>query len=320
MGDEWFVLPQDEAFVPITDALPGAAGEDEARNIVSRHHNVDREPGFYLRVVLARCWLCDNYHFTVTVQRRVGYGVVRYQGTDMSGILAIETATDACSVAVSIGGQLRECHEIAPRQHSQLLFAMLEELLPGGDLADAGIEVIAYGSGPGSFTGLRIAASAVQGIAYSCGLPAVAVPTLAVLAQTALRRGEVDAADTVLSSIDARINEVFSAVYTFEDNRAVLREGPWACAPADLAPMLPGDLCAVGSGGQFVEQFPQALRARIRPCAPGLLPAARDMIPLALARFQSGATQTARQVQPVYLRDEIAWKKLAEQGRPDGRR
>jgi tRNA threonylcarbamoyladenosine biosynthesis protein TsaB len=320
MGDEWFALPHDKTFVPITDAPSGAAGEYEARNIVSRHHNVNREPCFYLWVVLACCWLCDNYPFTVTVQRSVGYGVARYLGTDMTGILAIETATDACSVAVSIGGQLRERHEIAPRQHSQLLFVMLEELLPGGDLTGAGIEVIAYGSGPGSFTGLRIAASAVQGIAYSCGLPAVAVSTLAVLAQTALRRGEVDAADTVFCSIDARINEVFSAVYTFEDKRAILRDGPWACAPADLAPALPGELCAVGSGCQFAEQFPQALRARIRLCAPGLLPAAQDMIPLALARFRSGDIQTARQVQPVYVRDEIAWKKLAEQGRPNGQR
>jgi tRNA threonylcarbamoyladenosine biosynthesis protein TsaB len=237
----------------------------------------------------------------------------------MTGILAIETATDACSVAVSVGGQLRECHEIAPRQHSQLLFAMLEKLLPGGDLAGMGIRVVAYGSGPGSFTGLRIAASAVQGIAYSCGLPAVAVSTLAVLAQTALRLGEVDATDTVLCSTDARINEVFSAVYTFEENRAVLRGGPWACAPADLAPGISGVLRAVGSGCQFVAQFPPALRASIHSCAPALLPAAQDMIPLALERFRAGDIQSPRQVQPVYVRDEIAWKKLAEQGRPHGK-
>jgi tRNA threonylcarbamoyladenosine biosynthesis protein TsaB len=236
----------------------------------------------------------------------------------MTGILAIETATDACSVAISVDGHIRERHVIAPRQHSQLLFAMLEELVPGGDLAGTGIRVLAYGSGPGSFTGLRIAASAVQGIAYSCGLPAVAVSTLAVLAQTALRLGEVGAGDTVLCSIDAHINEVFSAVYDYEDNLAVLRGGPWACAPAELTPDQGEILCAVGSGCQFMEQFPQSLRARIRSSAPGLLPAARDMIPLALAQFQAGEIQSARDVQPVYVRDEITWKKLAEQGRSLG--
>ena len=117
----------------------------------------------------------------------------------MIGILAIETATDACSVAVLIDEQIRECHQVAPRQHSQLLFAMLRELLPRGNLREQGIGVIAYGSGPGSFTGLRIAASAVQGLAYSCGLPAIAVPTLAVLAQTALRQGVASPEDTVFA-------------------------------------------------------------------------------------------------------------------------
>jgi tRNA threonylcarbamoyladenosine biosynthesis protein TsaB len=232
----------------------------------------------------------------------------------MIGILAIETATDACSVAVSVDGHIRERFAIAPRQHSQLLFTMLEELLPGGDLADLGIQAIAYGCGPGSFTGLRIAASAVQGLAYSCNLPAIAVSTLAVLAQSAWRQGEVGAGDTVLCTIDARINEVYSAVYAFEENLAVLLEGPWACAPSDLSPAAFGSLCAVGSGCHFLDEFPLGLRAKIRSCIPDLLPAARDMIPLALAKFRAGEFQSPRQVQPLYVRDEISWKKLHEQG------
>ena len=117
--------------------------------------------------------------------------------SDMTGILAIETATDACSVAVFVDGEISERYAIAPRQHSQLLFDMLEELLPGGNLADSGIQAIAYGSGPGSFTGLRIAASAVQGLAYSCDLPAIAVSTLTVLAQSAWRLDNLGAGDTV---------------------------------------------------------------------------------------------------------------------------
>jgi len=233
----------------------------------------------------------------------------------MIGILAVETATDACSVAVSVGGQIRERHTIAPRQHSKLLFTFLEELLPGGNLRDQGIEVIAYGSGPGSFTGLRIAASAVQGLAYSCGLPAIAVSTLAVMAQSALRQGEVGAQDIVLPVLDARINEVYSAVYAFEENLAVLREGPWACAPSDLSPEEPGPLRAVGSGCSFLNQFPPALRTRIHSNISHLLPHARDIVPLALAKYARGEVQSPPQVQPVYVRDEISWKKLAEQGK-----
>jgi tRNA threonylcarbamoyladenosine biosynthesis protein TsaB len=235
--------------------------------------------------------------------------------SDMTGILAIETATDACSVAISVDGQISERYAIAPRQHSQLLFTMLEEILPGGNLAELGIQAIAYGCGPGSFTGLRVAASAVQGLAYSCDLPAIAVSTLTVLAQSALRGCYAGADDTVLCTIDARINEIYSAVYTYEDNLAVLREGPWACAPADLSPAESGSLCAVGSGCHFLDQFPLWLQAKIRSCAPDLLPAAQDMIPLAIAKFHGGEVQYPWQVQPVYVRDEISWKKLHEQGR-----
>ena len=97
----------------------------------------------------------------------------------MTGILAIDTATDACSVAAFVDGQIRELHEVIPRQHSQRLFGMLRELLPSGDLRSQGIGAIAYGCGPGSFTGLRIAASAVQGLAYANELPAVSISSLA---------------------------------------------------------------------------------------------------------------------------------------------
>lgn len=233
----------------------------------------------------------------------------------MTGILAIETATDACSLAVCLNGEYRERHVIAPRQHSQLFFSMLGDLLPGGNLVECGIEVIAYGCGPGSFTGLRIAASAAQGLAFSSRLPVVAVPTLSVLAQTALRLGVTASDDTVLCTLDARINEIYSAVYSYESDLAVLREGPWACAPGELAPEGEGALYAVGSGCQFNMQFRSSLRARVQAYALDVLPAARDMIPLALAKFRRGEVQVARDVQPVYVRDEISWKKLADQGR-----
>lgn len=233
----------------------------------------------------------------------------------MTGILAIETATEACSVAVFVQGQFRERHEIAPRQHSQLLFRMLGELLPPGDIRQQGIEAIAYGSGPGSFTGLRIAASAVQGLAYTCDLPVVPVSTLAALAQSALRNGHAGAQDRVLAILDARINEVYSAVYAFRDGLAVLEQGPWACAPVDLAPVEEHTLCAVGNGCEFFSQFSENLQQRIVSQHTGLLPSARDLVPLAQAAIARNEVQSASQVQPVYVRDEISWKKLSEQGR-----
>lgn len=235
----------------------------------------------------------------------------------MTGILALETATDACSVAVYRDGRIDERHVLAPRLHSQLVFTMLAELLPAGGLAAQGIDVVAYGSGPGSFTGLRIAASTAQGLAYSSGLPAIPVSTLAVMAQGALRQGAVSNGDDVLCTLDARINEIYAAVFAYEDGLAVVREGPWACPPADLLPAGTRPLCAVGNGCAFLEQFPGALRARIQTVLPAILPAARDIIPLALASWSRGETQSARSIQPVYVRDEISWKKLADQAGHD---
>ena len=233
----------------------------------------------------------------------------------MTGILAIETATDACSVALALDGVLVSRHRVAPREHSQLIFSMLGELLPGGDLPEQGVQVLAYGCGPGSFTGLRIAASAVQGLAYSSKLPVVAVSTLAVMAQTALRLGVVNEGNPVLCTLDARINEVYSAVYVFKQSRAVLSDGPWACAPAELMPSGEQPLQVIGNGGNFIEQFSPALQARIRSCNASVLPDAQDLIPLALEKYSVGDIQEPRNVQPVYLRDEISWKKLADQGK-----
>jgi tRNA threonylcarbamoyladenosine biosynthesis protein TsaB len=233
----------------------------------------------------------------------------------MTGILAIDTSTDACSVAVAIDGQITERYEYAPRQHNQLLFGMLRALLPDGDIRNHGIDAIAYGCGPGSFTGLRIAASAVQGLAYTNDLPVVAVSTLAVIAQAALRHGVAAPDATLLCSLDARINEVYSAVYEFNAGLAVLVEGPQVCAPGDLDYAYSGPLHGVGSGLRFIDSFPAQFAARILSHDSELLPAAQDLVPLAIEMLQRGETQTPRQVQPIYVRDEISWKKISEQGK-----
>jgi tRNA threonylcarbamoyladenosine biosynthesis protein TsaB len=232
----------------------------------------------------------------------------------MSGILAIETATDACSVALVVGDVVVQRHEVAPRQHSQLLFGLLTELLPLGGIVAAGVEAIAYGSGPGSFTGLRIAASAAQGLSFSASLPAIPVSTLAVMAQTALREGETSASDTVLCTLDARINEVYSAVYVYADGIATLREGPWALPPQEHKLEGHAPLRAIGNGCQFLTQFPEAVRDRIVSNGPDLLPQAQDLAVLARHAMRHGITQLATEISPVYVRDEISWKKLSEQG------
>ena len=236
-------------------------------------------------------------------------------------MLAIETATDACSVAVSIDGVISDIHEVIPRQHSQRLLGMLEELVPGGDLRGAGIELIAYGEGPGSFTGLRVAASAAQGLAFAAELPAVGVSTLACQAMTATREGLVDQDAVVLSLIDARINQAYFALYADDAGLPSCLFGPGVCVPerlpaADLRAAAAGaPVVAVGSGAVFAHQFPVGFDVACSDTLTNILPHARDLLPLAQAALEHGQVQTPEQIAPTYVQDRISWKKLSEQGK-----
>ncbi len=235
----------------------------------------------------------------------------------MTNILAIETSTDACSVALYSDGNYSEIYEIIPRQHSQRLFSMLRELLPTGNLRDQGIEAITYACGPGSFTGLRIAASAVQGLAFANELPALPISTLACLAQTALREAVAAADNRVLCMLDARINEVYWALYDYREGLAVALEGPHVCAPQDVVfAQTPKKLLGVGGGFNYSQQLPEALQSALIHTSLDLLPRARDLIPLALADFERGQWQKPAEVMPVYVREEVSWKKISEQGKP----
>lgn len=235
----------------------------------------------------------------------------------MTAILAIDTATEACSVALWRDGAVEERYAVTPRRHNQRLFPMLSSLLPDGDLRAHGIDAIAYGSGPGSFTGLRIAASAVQGLAFAHALPCVPVSTLACLAQRALREHLVAGSDRVFSALDAAVGELYYADVGFVDGVATLLEGPRVARPEDVA--LPGEhrLAGVGSGCRFLDDMPAGLRGRLgRAVHAELLPSAQDLLPAALAAVHAGAVQPPEAVAPVYVRDEISWKKLADQGKP----
>lgn len=235
----------------------------------------------------------------------------------MTTILSIDTATDACSVALYRDGDISELYEVVPRQHSQRLMPMLAELLTDGDLRAQGVDGIAYGCGPGSFTGLRIAASAVQGLAFANELPAIAVSTLACQVQTALRLGLIQPGDTVLSLLDARINEVYGAVFRTSQGKVEAEEGPFVCKPGDI--VLKKDyraLRGVGGGCIYGDDFPEDVRGALQGSFADVLPAAQDLIPIALEKLTRMDIQRPEQVSPVYVREEISWKKLAEQGKP----
>lgn len=235
----------------------------------------------------------------------------------MTTILAIDTATDACSVALYRDGHYSERYEVIPRQHSRRLLPMLQELLPSGDLRSQGVEAIAYGSGPGSFTGLRIAASAVQGLAFANELPAIGVSTLACQVQGAMRLGLVQSGDAVLSMLDARINEVYWALFGIDEGLVQQREGTRVCHPAEvIIDRSIERLHGVGAGFCYRQEMSESVQLRLLSHSVDVLPSARDLIPLALEKYSRGETQRAQEVLPVYIREEVSWKKLAEQGKP----
>ncbi len=235
----------------------------------------------------------------------------------MSSILAIDTSTEACSVAVYRDGHVDQRHELVPRQHNQRLPILLRELFPSGNLRSRGIEAIAYGCGPGSFTGLRIAASAVQGLAFSNKLPAIPVSTLACQVITAARLGVLSDAAAVLSLLDARVNEIYWQPFKLQDGLPVMLSEPSVCKPADLVPPAFAEHWqAIGDGCQLLAPDQASLPQGIDVAGPDVLPQAQDMIPLALAALARGEVQQARDVCPVYVRDEITWKKLDQQGKP----
>ena len=236
----------------------------------------------------------------------------------MKNILALDTSTDACSAAWRSDGTVYSRYQLIPRQHNHRLFSMMGELFPEG-AESAGIEMLAYGQGPGSFTGLRIAASAVQGLAFTLGVPVAGISTLACLAQGALRRGVIGADDLALVLLDARINEVYCGVYRFDNGQAVACVDDQVAAPGALSPdLLPRPAVAMGSGLCYLDDLPASLRGMVENTVPDQWPDSIDLISLADRDDREGRLLTATEVQPVYLRNEIHWKKLSEQGPRSG--
>ena len=238
----------------------------------------------------------------------------------MIRLLAIETATDACSVALYSDGEVTELFEQIPRQHSQRLLPMVQELLTQDTCEGQPLSAITLGSGPGSFTGLRIAASCAQGLAYAWSLPAITVSTLDIQVSTAVREGFLVEGDVVLSLIDANIGETYWALYRVFNGYSELLEGPGVSRPEQLQTSQGhAALKVIGNGSHYTSQFDPALCERIVGHYPDLLPHAQDLFPIAVNRYLGGELLKPHEIQPLYVRDEVSWKKLSEQGKPANR-
>jgi tRNA threonylcarbamoyladenosine biosynthesis protein TsaB len=225
-------------------------------------------------------------------------------------LLAIETATECCSVALLSGERLIARSEIAPRRHAELLLPMCEDVLAEAGLQRRDLDVIAVGRGPGAFTGVRLAISAAQGIAFALDIPVVPVSSLAALAMQAPDNG----AD-VLSVIDARMGEVYAALFRYSNGR-IEEVTDETVASAD-ALRLPADtaLNIIGTGWtSYRESIRKILSSTPRWAEGDRYPQAADVARLAAPIAAAGGGVAAEQVLPVYLRDKVALT-LAEQRR-----
>lgn len=221
-------------------------------------------------------------------------------------LLAFETATEGCSVALWIDGEVRERFELAPRRHAELSLPWAHELLSEAGIAKSQLDAIAVGRGPGAFTGVRLGISIAQGIALALDRPVVPVSTLAALAMRA-------PGGPILAAIDARMGEVYLGAFerTGDELRA---HGPEAVLAPEAAPVPEGgDWHGVGTG---FAAGGGALRQRLQPCLQAVdataLPRAADVARLAVAAHARGEAVAAERVEPAYLRDHVALT-LAEQ-------
>jgi len=219
-------------------------------------------------------------------------------------IIAIETATAACSAALYIDGEISERHVLAPREHALLILPMIDALLAEAGMPVGALDAIAYGRGPGSFTGVRIAASVVQGIAFAAGLPVVAVSTLATLAQGAMRE---TGGHCVMAALDARMAEVYWGLYQREpDGPPRLQGKECVCAPEAVAVPESGEWIAAGSGWtSYREELQERAGQRASLLLPDLEPRAGDLVRLAAQGYRQGEFLCPEEAVPVYLRDTV---------------
>lgn len=233
----------------------------------------------------------------------------------MLTILALDASSNACSAAL-----LRRRHEQAtdeissristtPREHTHRLMPMVDELLAEARVTLTDLDALAYGHGPGSFTGLRIAAGVAQGLSYGIDRPLLGISTLAALAHAAHRRYHLR---YVIPALDARMGEIYAGAYYCHDSVLTALMDEAVMPPEHLSlPAGYGDVdwVGVGSGWSLWPSMSAELQVGISQHIDDVPPSAEDMASLAAQQFLAGEGRAPHLVQPVYLRDRVAWQR-----------
>jgi tRNA threonylcarbamoyladenosine biosynthesis protein TsaB len=218
-------------------------------------------------------------------------------------LLAIETATENCSVALLHDGEVIDRSELAPRRHAELVLPMVEELLDEAGVTRRQLDAIAVGRGPGAFTGVRLAISVAQGLALALDIPVVPVSSLAALAMQAPDNGAA-----ILAAVDARRGEIYAGAFGFDAHGLVRPLDEERVLVASDLPLPEAEAWNVIGTGWHA--YADAISDRL-PSAPrwtdgGRFPQAQDVARLAAPLFAAGQGVPPEQALPVYLRDKVA--------------
>ena len=230
-------------------------------------------------------------------------------------ILAIETSSEQASVALLIAGdtsannaiQLIERSTDGVTNHSQAILPMVQSVLHEAGLTLSDCSALAFGAGPGSFTGVRTACGVVQGLAFGANLPVIPIITLLAMAQFFRRQQDVLPVNDIVTALDARMNEVYWAHYYFDESTHTwhTRVAPTLCPPDQVNPQLISQTRLVGNGfTTYLDKF--KLPNELLQFAPPSIAIASAIAELALMDYRLGKTLSAELAQPLYLRNKIA--------------
>ncbi|RDE72382.1 tRNA (adenosine(37)-N6)-threonylcarbamoyltransferase complex dimerization subunit type 1 TsaB [Aggregatibacter segnis] len=231
-------------------------------------------------------------------------------------LLALDTATEACSVALLRGGEKIHLAQFAQREHTKHILPMVDEILAQAGITLHQVDALVFGRGPGSFTGVRIGAGIAQGLAFGADLPVIPVSNLAAMAQAAYAQYQ---AENVLTAIDARMNEVYFAQWQAQKVRSDFGEfldwqpviAEQVCSPSKVIEQVVQqhreNAVLVGTGWAA---YPELNDANLGKATEITLPSALYMLDLALPKWFAGEIISPLEIEPIYLRNEVTWQKL----------
>ena len=215
-------------------------------------------------------------------------------------ILAFDTSTEYCSAALWRDGAVLTEGVHAGQRHSELLLPMIDRLLSQAGTTLGALDAIAFGEGPGSFTGLRIACGVAQGLGFGADLPVIGIGTLLALA-------EATAADNVACCLDARMKEVYFAAYRRCNDGWEVVCAPGLYAPRALPPLPPARWTGCGQGFTvYADEIALGPGARVQLLTQISVPHAREIASLAVSEFARGRARTPDEALPLYIRDKVA--------------